>query len=183
MCKQPAAIPVALLTHPLPWSYFSNLVWRGLGGDTSSDSLTACWDNPRPKELLGSLPSWEFGPGTPNWFRLARSDIRASPWQFVMRGDGGTKDLRGRTLVLALATAQRGGAVRCGGQRPICLLVRSQGRGTPGAAHHRPVPDLGAACPGGWGLTPPAGSSPGDGVPQGVGRISRSRGWGGSEEL
>ena len=30
------------------------------------------------------------------WFRLARSDIRASPWHFAMRRDGGTKDLRGR---------------------------------------------------------------------------------------
>ena len=43
-------------------------------------------------------------------------------------------------------------------------------RGAPGAAHHLLVPDLGAASPRGWGVTPSGGSSPGGGAPRGVGR-------------
>ena len=41
--------------------------------------------------------------------------------------------------------------------------------GAPGAAHHLLVPDLGAAAPRGWGVTPSGGSSPGGGAPRGVG--------------
>ena len=92
----------------------------------------------QPKELLGSPPSWEFGPRTPPGFGL-RGRISGPPRGILPCG--GMGELKTSvvatgcpTPVLALAPAQRGGLVaRCGSlRRPAHHLFAGA---VPGAGH------------------------------------------------